>query len=92
MVGSVGWEAGGLGKQARGCGGFQTALLFPRVKQAKLQKHRRLQSLRDSKLMSCMGSEARKKAEMAAEKIHGVRGGGRQAALGVLSSYLRAWG
>ena len=30
--------------------------------------------------MSCLVSEARKGAGMAAEKIHGVRGGGRQEA------------
>lgn len=32
--------------------------------------------------MSCLGSEARREAEMAAEKIHRVSGGGRQKASG----------
>lgn len=38
--------------------------------------------------MSCLGSEARKAAEMAAEEIHGVSGGGKQEASGGLSFYL----
>jgi hypothetical protein len=38
--------------------------------------------------MSCLGSEARRAAEMAAEKMHGVSGGGRQGASGGLSFYL----
>lgn len=57
-------------------------MLFQRVKQAKPQRHGRLQSLRDSAAMSCLGSEARREAEMAAEKIHRVSGGGRQEASG----------
>lgn len=38
--------------------------------------------------MSCLGSEARRSVEMAAEKMHGVSGGGRQEASGGLSFYL----
>ena len=48
------------------------------------QRRRRLQSQRDSELMSCLVSEARKEAGMAAEKIHGVRKGGRRPAAWIL--------
>lgn len=49
-----------------------------------LQRRGRLQSQRDSELMSCLVSEARKEAGMAAEKIHGVRKGGRRPAAWIL--------
>lgn len=48
--------------------------------------------------MSCLGSEARREAEMAAEKIHRVSGGGRQEASGAGEPQLlptlppEAWG
>lgn len=42
------------------------------------QRCGRLQSQKDRVLTSCLVSEARKGAGMAAEKIRGVRGGGRQ--------------
>lgn len=45
-----------------------STMLFQRVKQAKPQRHARLRSLRESAAMSCLGSEARRGAEMAARK------------------------
>lgn len=88
---------GGVGKESVtsrqvGVEGFNHA-----VSEAKLQRHGRLQSLRDRAAMSCLGNEARRGAEMAAEKIHRVSGGGRQEASGAGAQLLptlppEAWG
>lgn len=73
-----GGEARGSYKPAGGWGRFQTMLFF---RKGETGQHRkgggRLWSLRDSALMSCLVSEAGKGAGMAAEKMHGVRGGQR---------------
>lgn len=55
-------------------------LLFLKGETGSATKAWRLWSPRGSALMSCLVSEARQGAGMAAEKIRGVRGGGRQQA------------